>query len=327
MSTNWPLFKSVVILNMPAHLSPFKIQGKTALFLQTFYKFIINQPCFLIKNVAIIFIMKNVSLYLIVDLVFKFILLFLFNLIWCTYFISNTPLALSLSVVLAILTIFIIYKINGKKEIKKLALLNEEQKIENIKNTFLFMTNQEITVFFYKLALSRHGCTKYENYIQITTPQNPIILYPHFKCATTSQDDILQIYKMFKNKPLKRLIILTNQLEPNAQAITQNFKFETLVLNHKETYYSLLKPYEFYPEIQIKHKPKTKNTFRQILSVSLNKKKTKGYFLSALFLLFSSLFTRYKIYYLIFSSILIVLALISRFNPSFNKIEKAKIFD
>ena len=269
--------------------------------------------------------MKLITLHIIIDFIFKFVLVFLLNIIWCTYFIPNSLLAIAVAIILTTTLLFIFNKISYKKHNKKLTSVREEQKILDIKNTFIFMTKEEIVTFFFKLASTKHICTKQKSFIEIESQDKPIISYPIYNQAPLNADKVLNIYKTLKNKNIKKLIILTNELTPEVKPIAQNFNFETLILNNKEVYYNLLKEYEFYPEIKIKAKPKTKNTFKQILAISLNKKKTKGYFLSALFLMFSSLFVSYKIYYLIFSSLLLFFALFSWFNPSFNKIEKSGI--
>ena len=271
--------------------------------------------------------MKNISIYIIVDNLFRFILLFLVNLIWCTYFISPSYVSVLLAFGMSILMIYILNKIHGKNNVKKLIQLKEEQRIEDITNTFLFMTKSEIVSFFYRLASSRHKCTIKFNHIEIETESLPVYLYPMFKPNELDSLAVLEIYKKIKDKKIKRIIILTNTIAQNISNITKYFNFEVIILNKKECYYKLLKEYEFYPEIKIKNNKIIKNNFKQILQFALNKRKTKSYLFSAIFLIFSSIFVRNKLYYLIFSSILILLALFSHLNPTFNKIEKNNLLE
>ena len=270
--------------------------------------------------------MKNISFYVIVDSLFKFILFFIFNLIWCLYFIKTAWVAILLSIFLSIIFIFLINKLTTKKNNKKSNRLKKEQHIEDIKNTFIYMSNKEILSFFLSLAKTKHDCKMEDNYIEINTNSLPIILCPMFKSGNLSRDDVLDLYKKVKHKNLKRLIIVTNTVDTSIMSISKNFKFETHILDFKQTY-SLLEEYEFYPEVLIKRQNSAKITLKQILSLSLNKKKTKGYLLSALFILFTSFFVRFKVYYLIFSSILLALAIFSYFNPSFNTHPKENLME
>lgn len=276
---------------------------------------------------AKIYFMKKISLFIIVDNMFKLLLLFLLNLIWCTYFIKSAPISICVSLALAIAIILISNKISDKKMGKKIKSLKLEQRMLDICNTFIYMQNTDILDFFRRLVLSKHSCEIVDNYIIIQTSSKPICLYPMFRCVSLSADDVLDIYKKIKKLNLKRLVILTNSVSNEANIQISNFNFETLILDYKQTYYELLNKYEFYPEITIKSKTKAKSTFKQLLAISLNKKKTKGYLLSAIFIFFASFFVKFRIYYLIVSSMLIILAILSFSNHNFNKVEQKQLLE
>lgn len=275
---------------------------------------------------AKIIVMKNISLFIIIDNLFKFILLFTFNLIWCSYFFKPFLLSCLISFFATTLFLFIINLFNKKKKNKKQSSLKEEQRMQDIKNTFMFLSTAEVVDFYYNLAQTKHKCLKFAKYIKVVSCPMPIILYPFYKATPLLDDDFLQIFKQLKGQKIKKLIIVTNTYNANS-VLNFDLGFDVLVLDYKQTYYNLLKEYEFYPEIIIKNKNKLKNNFKQILCLSLNKKKTKGYFISALLIFFASFFVSFKIYYLIFSNFLMFLALFSWFNPTFNKINKSTIFE
>lgn len=270
--------------------------------------------------------MKNISLYVIVDNLFKFILLFLLNLIWCLYLIDDSTTAIVISILMSVFILLLTNKIGHKRKKNKINNLKRQQHVEDVRYTFLTMSNYELCNFFCNLVKTRHDCKIENNSIVINTIGPPIILTFNFKYSNLTSDDILTIYKQHKTKKIKRLIILTNNIDSNTISIINGLKLETMVLDYKQTYAMLLEEYSFYPKI-IPRKIKAKNTFKQILAYSLNKKKTKGYLLSAIVILFASLFVRYKLYYTIFSTILITLAIFSYFNPSFNTKTKSNLLD
>ena len=59
-------------------------------------------------------------------------------------------------------------------------------------------------------------------------------------------------------------------------------------------------------------------TFKDFVAFSFNKKRAKGYLLSAFLLAFSAIFVRTTIYYTIVATLLVVFAIISQFNTTFN---------
>lgn len=138
--------------------------------------------------------------------------------------------------------------------------------------------------------------------------------------------EFTKIIKKVSYRQIKRLVILTNDYDKMIE--TKNFfDFEVLILNASGTYEKLLSKYEFYPEIKYKSKPTVKSGIKTLTLGALNKKKTKGYLLSAIFVFFASFFVRFKIYYSLISSLLVMLAIFSYFNVNFNKDTKAELLD
>lgn len=264
--------------------------------------------------------MKKISLFIIIDYVFKFILLFILNLIWCLYFIRVIPISIICAIASSILIIILAYLIDNKKHKRKLPSLKEEQHINDVKNTFIYMTNKQQIDFFYRLVLKKHTAVKCASCIKIQSSQQ-IVLIPYFKQASLTYDKLIELYNSVPLKTTK-IIIVCNTYDTNITECIDNFAINTLVLNYKETYYELLKAYEFYPEITIKQKQKTKNSFKQVLLSAFNKKKTKGYVTSALFIIFASFFVSFKIYYLIVATILIIFAILCQHDFLFNKHKK-----
>ncbi len=265
--------------------------------------------------------MKKISLYVIVDTIFKFALLFILNLIWSLYFIRTVWLAITISAIATIVTI-ILFSFFSKKKIKKTKpVLEENQHIEDIKNTFIFMERSKLINFFYSLCLQKHSAQKHKDYVRVTNEKD-VILYPYFKMSILNCDTLIDIYNSINKKNVKKIVVLCNSYDNAILKCLEMFKCETIVLDYKQTYYKLLKYYEFYPEITVKSKPKIKSTAKQILLLSFDKKRTRSYVISALFMCFASFFVVYKIYYLIVASILLICAIICQINFNFKTPEK-----
>lgn len=268
--------------------------------------------------------MKKISLYVIIDYFLKFALLFTLNLIWCLYFFRRPWISITLSCLFTFFTILTFKIISSKKTKNNKPKLQEIQHIEDIKNTFIYLPKDKIIDFFYCLVSTKHKATKNDNCVEVLNEQK-VILYPYFKLQDLSCDKLIGIYNSIDKTNVKKIIIVCNKYETNINSCITNFSCKTEVLDYKQTYSLLLKPYEFYPEIIVKEKPRAKSSFKQILLSAFSKKKTKGYVVSALFMLFASFFVMYKIYYLIFASILIVFAIICQFEFKFNKPQKEEL--
>lgn len=257
----------------------------------------------------------KVSFYVIIDNLFKFFLIFILNIIWCLYFINTSSISIVVAFFITIIMLFLLNIISKKRNGKKHLSLKKQQHIKDVTNTFLYMSNSELLIFFKSLIKTKHLCRIENNYILVETSALPILVFPKFNFSNLTANDVLKFYKSIKHKNLKRLVILTNKFDAEINSIITNFKFETIILDNTQTYLNLLENYNFYPEIKPAKKPKPQTKLNTFLNIALNKKRTKTYVLSAIFLIFSSFFVIYKAYYLLFSSILIMLAIFSYFKP------------
>jgi len=265
--------------------------------------------------------MKKISLMLIFDCVFKFILLFSLNIIWTLYFIRITWLSVICAIILPIIEILIGKYFLFRRNKKTAPKLQEQQHIEDVNNAFIFMAQKKVLNFFNKLFSSTHDTKIKHDYI-IIGQETPIIIYPCFKLNKLNSDEIIKMYNSITEKNIKRILILCNSYETNIVQVLNNFKTQVIILDKVKIYYNFLKPKSTFPEINSNTPTKNKLKFKEIIQIAFNKKKTKSYFLSAFFILFSSIFVSYKIYYLIFASILFIFAILSRFNFSYVKPEQ-----
>lgn len=268
--------------------------------------------------------MKKISLFIIIDNLFVFIFLFIINLIWSLYFIKTPFVSIICSIFISI-AIMLIYKlINYKKNKRQLSSIKEQQHMEDIKNTFIFMPTIDVIDFFHRLTSSKHKATKTKKYICINENKK-IILIPYFKTESLTLDRLIELYN-YSPKNADKTIILCTDYDSKLLTNLDNFNTKIILLNYKETYFELLKKYEFYPKITINKKAKEKINFKQILLITFNKKKTKSYITSALFIIFASFFVPYKIYYLIIATILLTFAILCRCEKLFKSQAKESIF-
>ena len=124
-------------------------------------------------------------------------------------------------------------------------------------------------------------------------------------------------------KKLSKCILILHPESKIMASFVKNFDIDVQLLDQYDAYQKLYKIYDVYPEIKYSYKKDKKLALKDLAMYSLNRARAKGYFFSALILVFSSFFVRANLYYAIVASLLVILALISLYDPfSKNKINK-----
>ena len=265
------------------------------------------------------------TIYKAISKIFRLFIIFLISLIWCRYFIKNFTISIILTILLTILIDIILTFIFYTKN-KKINLKNSEiNKAQNYCNKFIFSEKSYTINFFYNLFAKKFKTTKTTKYIIIENNNSKCVIYPIFKLEDLSTEDLVNAYNTTKKHNPQKLILCVNKANSNVINIANMLDVKTIILDKFQTYQSIYKEFDTYPEEYLIKTEKT--TIKSLLEYGLNKKRTKGYLLASLILLFSSMIVKYNLYYLIVSSILLVLALFSFINPKYNKKLKENIFD
>lgn len=272
--------------------------------------------------------MTTNKLFKLVSTAFRLLIIYLILFVWIRYFSHSFYIALILSLILTIFVDFTLRLISIKKNKKKISREKEQKLIERYNNALIFSEDKEVLDFFYKLALVGHTAEKKSSYILVKSATSNVVLFPFITFRSFSSDDLVYVLNKLKNVSCSKIVICTNIVDDEAKKIAEKIGSKIKILNKEETYFSLMKEYNVFPERQIEFVEKEKLSFASFLSLALNKKRTKSYFFTSIFLLLSSFIVRYNLYYVVMSSVLLVLSFISFTNPKFNKKEiNEKILD
>lgn len=255
----------------------------------------------------------------------KIFLIFLAVFIWARYLIKNFWLAFLLTIVLTtvidFVTRFIAKKISKKKSLK----IQEKEEAEDL---FLSIATQEKPLdFFLKLASYRHkNAVKKKNYILIDHGENgKVALYPFLSFLPLNSNDVAQIANTLQKEGCQKIVVTCGEIDKSAASFSKNFESEFLLMDKFQTYLTLYKEYNIFPEKTLKYKKDKKLALKELVAFSFNRARTKGYLLSAFFLFLSSLIIRPSIYYCIIASMLLIFALISFANPKYNLKTKSEV--
>ena len=265
------------------------------------------------------------TFYKLLSKLFRLFLIFIISLIWCRYFIEDLTLSISLTIIITLIIDTIITLIFAKKTERANLKNSEIEKAENYCNKFIFSDKSYAVNFYYNLASKRYKARKLSKYIIVEHRENNVLLYPFYKFEDFNIEDLISTYNYAKKAKVNKLVICVNKTNANVLKICDKLDIKIIILDKYQTYNKLFKEYNYFPqEFIIKTQ---KNTFKSLVEYSLNKKRTKGYLIASIILLFSSFIVKYNIYYLISSSILLILSLFSFINPKFNKKTEDNILD
>lgn len=257
----------------------------------------------------------------------KFFLVFLFCYVWIRYFLRQFWLSIIISFVISLSCLTILHFVRSNRTKKQGLKLKEKEEAENIFLSLSFSNNP--MDFFAKLAQKKYqNIKKCKDYIVIDHKEENVktILYVDLSFDEMTVSKLIKIYNYIKKEQATKIVILCKEYaKTELIAFCENFQEKFVFLDEYSSYEKLYKYYDFFPVITHKYQAKKKYAFRDFLLFSLNKKRTKGYLLSAIIIIISSLFVPMTIYYCIISSLLVILAIVSWLNPYFNKTSEGEI--
>ncbi len=259
--------------------------------------------------------------------ILKVCLLFLFFFVWFRYlFKRNLPVAIIVSLATTLIVYAIACFFLSKRKAKLGMKMKEKEEAEDM---FLSLAcSDNYMDFFEKLAKTKHQNTeRHKCFLTIKHPENvKTLLYADMSFEGLTCDKLIEIHKKVKSQQATKIVIVCKEVaDKMVFSLASTFKEKFLILDEYSTYNQLFKYYGVYPEITRRCNTQKKLDFKDFVSYSFNKKRTKSYLLSALVLILSSLFIRMTIYYCIIASVLVVFALVSQFNPRFNSYENKEI--
>lgn len=241
------------------------------------------------------------------DFAFEILIILLFAFIWTRYFIDNLTLSIILAIALTLAVAFVIARKNKVKAEKYNLIKVSNKKLENFRQYFLF-TNKLTILNEIKLQING-------DFIADNLLYHKNGIYALFnKEKPVCKDDIIALIQKIDTHKIESITILCTSIEAETANFAKNIAnihFEILNLNDIATkfYGDKLNSDEFANSPKIVYKQNAIITFKTFLLMFLRPQNAKGYFFSAIILIFASIIVPHKIYYYVSASILLILAL------------------
>lgn len=264
--------------------------------------------------------------------IIKFICLVGIFFVWLNFYVRKPLESLILAVLISIFIDLILHLFLTKKQ-AKYQVKNKELKDIALKSQILIYSNENFVLDFFEkiLKIKFPALKKNSNYFYMDCTDSKTYFFPFYSKFSLSKDDLVKIINQIPNINLEKdkLIIFAVSYAQDINIVLNSFSKNTIILfDEVSTYKKLFQKLNFFPENKnLNLNPKSlKPSKQELLSIAFNRQKSKHYLFSGIILLFFSIFANYDLYYVIFSSLLFILAIFSRYNYKFNKKEE-ELFD
>lgn len=254
--------------------------------------------------------MKKLSLPVITDTVFTFIISFLFSLVIANYFLKF-PVQIVFALTVSLTASLIALKIFITRKAKKDVRITDQREYCDVMTRLDFMTKPEIASLF-SLALSKKGLTveNKRKYLQI--PQKKLLVFFFFGFVSVEKKDIVLIFNSLPKDYSASIVSEDFSIEIKSFAQRFDGKFR---LTDGKSVYSFLKETGCLPTNSVPLSAETTPSQRRKNSITnlINKKRAKNYLVFGISFMLLSYFVPIKTYYVVCGSIMLIIALFVRF--------------
>lgn len=251
---------------------------------------------------------KTTKLSKISNMLFLTTIIFCLFFLWCNFYTKSLKISFFSSIIISICFLILFVIISNYLSKRKSKSIEKTNSIEKFKLNLMYSQVSNVLNLL-KTMLNFTSNKEIEKNHFLLDNQKDLFI---FLQESISQNDIQSI---FQNRQKNEIIIVSISkfdLPINIDKITIEFiDLQSLYLFCQENSINTLQC--------VNHIKKPKYRLKDIFCIVLNKEKSKSYFWLGIVLLFSSLFTPFSTYYMVFATILFLLSLFSRFNKIFNK--------
>ena len=248
----------------------------------------------------------------VVDTFFIALAIMLIVFAWLQFFIKNIAISIMLSAVTSLAIMFFIRHVKSKKQIKYISNESKNTEILKFKLAIQTLPNNKLVALIKQLVPTQYETKTLKDGISFVKDGYSHTITFNFDGELTESN----LLKIIKTNPSNHITICCLQFNNEVKYVCNSFKNKYINLINADQLYELFMRNNIYVDTSNIDLSKHKISVREIFKNAVLRNKSKGYFISGLVLLFTSLIIPYKIYYVVFSTILFALSLICRFKPN-----------
>ena len=253
------------------------------------------------------------------NIIFKIFVIFSVSFFWINYYLRNFLSTFLISIAISLILTFIIKTIEKKKNNKSKLTKKDNENIKNLKNQFTFNSNKNNKVYLQKLL-------NLNKKMQLNLNGTNYLVLPFLSVFSIGEYEIAIAFKKSFSQSQNNIIIICNEITPDALKLAYSIKeCEIKILTIETLYFNFIKPSNLFPKNVVTFSEKKKYKLKELFKFTFNKNNSKKFLKLGLFTYFLSIFTFYKLYYLIFGTILIAISLVCKLQKN-NSNFKNEIF-
>ena len=211
------------------------------------------------------------------------------------------PLIISLLSLVFYTAIF--FKVRGRIFLMKEKKSNNQKKLKQIETSLLYQTKSECLSFF-AIFFEKIYSLPFDKKSKFLKSQETVV-FPFFSSIEMSFSDLLEISKIARSQHVKHLIVPCLTCKTDTAFLSN--MFDTISIFTSNKLHEKMIEFDFFPEM-IDEAILPQKSYKRIFSVFLSRQKAGGFALIGLSLLAFSIISPFKIYYIISSSILLILS-------------------
>lgn len=259
--------------------------------------------------------MYKVRISNIIDIVLTSGILFLLFYCWIRFYTKNSSLSIFISVLITFLLVFLIFFCKKKKSAKKQISLKQKKMAVECATQLKFSGKNNVKKFFLNILKDKYKTQNKTDGVIIFEDNKTTFFVVDFDKDIFSSNELASVYSSAKKYGANELIICAISFDDNTKNLSKSINnLKITLLDAYETYAQIIEPSKQLPA-KVVDTEKAKLTFKQLMSYIISRERTKNYLLLGLVLIFSSFFVLFKIYYLVFGSFLLFMALLTRILP------------
>ena len=248
----------------------------------------------------------------IIDAFFIALITMLIIFAWIQFFIKNIILSLIISSILSLAIIYSIYYFRSKKQTKALNISSKNTSILKFKLAIQTLPHTKFIKLIKQLIPTKYETRISKGDIIVKKEGISQIFTTNFNGELTES----KLLEIIKTRQSNNITVFCLSFDNSVKSIHNAFKNKTINLVTLDQLYNLFEQNNISVDTSNIDLSKHKITLVEILKNSISRNKSRGYFVSGLVLLFASLIIPYKIYYVVFSTILLGLSLVCRLKPN-----------
>lgn len=258
----------------------------------------------------------------VIDIIITSIIFFILFFCWLNFYIKNTILSVFLGVFLTFLIVFFLFFFKSKRNKRKNFSSKKQKEATDCAVQLKFSDELEVKKYFKKILKNDYSVKTIKSGLLLEKENIKILFVMNFGQEIFNIDNLAKTFAQAKNLNVNEIIIVANAFDEKCKSLANAIKeIKISIFDAFDTYEKFIEPSKIFPN-KVIDTSKAKLSFKQVINYAFSKERTKHYLLFGLILIISSFFVYFKVYYLVFGSILLVFALLTRILPKFKKEQK-----